>query len=304
MSTKSSNTEYNRKCPKCDGVLYYSSKSSLNLAIRENKVCRSCTKVGKVLQKSHPEMIDRVCEHCDKTFEIAWKYRKQRFCSTQCVHIWRTETAWITTKCNHCGNSFKQRKKENKMFCCVQCSLKSDYKKNKLREWANSCNNHWNKKSVQDKVKNTKLKRYGSSTYNNMKQTIQTNIKKYGVPYAVYLPQVKSNGKSISKGQRRLYEDIKNTHVDAKIEYYLDDVGKSVDIYIPSKNIIVEYFGDYWHCNPKKYDKNYYHTQVHKTAEEIWKSDKERLKLFEKKGYTVILIWESDLKNGYLWKYE
>lgn len=69
------------------------------------------------------------------------------------------------------------------------------------------------------------------------------------------------------------------------------------DIRIESKKIIIEYNGDYHHCNPNKYKSNYYNQLNKKTAQEIWDYDKERIKFFESIGYRVITIWESDWKN-------
>ena len=82
-------------------------------------------------------------------------------------------------------------------------------------------------------------------------------------------------------------------HSDAKIEEYLPDVQKSVDIYIPSKKKIVECFGDFWHCNPSKYSAEYYHRYVHMNASEIWKRDEERIKALKDAGYSVEVIWEN-----------
>ena len=36
------------------------------------------------------------------------------------------------------------------------------------------------------------------------------------------------------------------------------------------KNKIVEINGDFWHCNPKIYDKNYYNKMINMTAEDKW----------------------------------
>ncbi len=294
MSKKTLNSEYIRNCPKCNITLYYNNTSSLNLASRHKKLCRGCSKLGKKTKKEHPDILSKKCQKCSNDFQVTWKYRKQRFCSTMCMQNWRTEIAWTTEICLNCGNSFKKRKKEPKVFCSIQCSITSDIKKDKLRKWANSLNNHWRCADVQKKVKITKLEKYGDENYNNMEQHIKTMLSKYGVPYAIYLPQTTSNGKTISKGQRKLYSKILNEYSDAILEHYLEDVDRNVDIYIPSERKIIEFFGDYWHCNPGKYSHDYYHKQKHKTASEIWTDDANRIELFKKFGYIVDIIWESD----------
>ncbi len=60
---------------------------------------------------------------------------------------------------------------------------------------------------------------------------------------------------------------------------------------------LIEYNGDYWHCNPSKYNGSYFNKKKNKTAEEIWIYDQEKLYLSVKNGYDCIIIWESDYKK-------
>lgn len=62
-------------------------------------------------------------------------------------------------------------------------------------------------------------------------------------------------------------------------------------------NVFIEFNGDYWHCNPKIYQPNFYNKVNKKTAYEIWSRDKRKLNLATKKGYKVITIWESDFNQ-------
>jgi G:T-mismatch repair DNA endonuclease (very short patch repair protein) len=82
------------------------------------------------------------------------------------------------------------------------------------------------------------------------------------------------------------YTIIPSLRVDTKI----------CDIYIPKLNLIIEYFGDYWHCNPLKYDANYINVKKNLTAKEIWKYDESKLELIKSYGYNLEVIWESELK--------
>jgi G:T-mismatch repair DNA endonuclease (very short patch repair protein) len=63
--------------------------------------------------------------------------------------------------------------------------------------------------------------------------------------------------------------------------------------------LIIEYNGDYWHCNPKKYEANYYNQKKQKFAKELWEYDKNKVDLILKKGYNLEVVWESDLKNDH-----
>jgi very-short-patch-repair endonuclease len=66
------------------------------------------------------------------------------------------------------------------------------------------------------------------------------------------------------------------------------------DILIPELNVIVEFMGNYWHCNPTMYEENYWHKKKGLCAKEIWEADKTRKEMLETFGYNVFPVWESD----------
>ena len=71
---------------------------------------------------------------------------------------------------------------------------------------------------------------------------------------------------------------------------------KEVDIFIRPKKII-EHNGTYNHADPRKYkpdDLIREHGKLIK-ASEIWEREKMILKQIKKKGYKILVIWESDL---------
>jgi hypothetical protein len=57
---------------------------------------------------------------------------------------------------------------------------------------------------------------------------------------------------------------------------------------------IIEFNGDYWHCNPIKYESDYYHKVKKKTAAEIWEYDCRKIEIASKYNYSVKVIWEAD----------
>lgn len=93
-----------------------------------------------------------------------------------------------------------------------------------------------------------------------------------------------------------LYEQIKQQYEDAVLEEWLPDAQKSVDIYIPSQKKIIEVYGTYWHCDPRKYESSYYNKAVHMTAQQIWERDSKRIAFLKSLGYEVTVIWENDVK--------
>ena len=64
--------------------------------------------------------------------------------------------------------------------------------------------------------------------------------------------------------------------------------------------IVIEIYGDKWHCNPKKYKPNdmVYLWDGETTAKEKWKYDKHRKEHIESFGYKVYEIWASEISQG------
>lgn len=76
-------------------------------------------------------------------------------------------------KCPICGNTIKYKRSPAgyNMYCSKQCLLQGDRV---------------------EKTKNTKLKRYGSSSYNNPEKTKQTCLEKYGVDCVLSNSEIKN----------------------------------------------------------------------------------------------------------------
>lgn len=71
---------------------------------------------------------------------------------------------------------------------------------------------------------------------------------------------------------------------------------KEIDIYMPELKIGIEFNGDFFHANPKKYkpdDKIFY-----TSASDIWKRDADKNKQLKELGIRILYVWESDwVKN-------
>lgn len=61
--------------------------------------------------------------------------------------------------------------------------------------------------------------------------------------------------------------------------------------------IIIEYYGDVYHCRPSRYKNQYQFLKViGRTVGEQWARDRRRLGVFYRFGYSVVIVWESDFK--------
>lgn len=97
-----------------------------------------------------------------------------------------------------------------------------------------------------------------------------------------------------SKKEKEIVVEIRK--MGYVVQHSLRVETKIYDIFIPSLNLVIEYNGDYWHCNPKKYKPDYFNQKKQKTAKELWEYDKNKIDLIREKGYNLEIVWESDLK--------
>ena len=102
-----------------------------------------------------------------------------------------------------------------------------------------------------------------------------------------------------------LSEELKKSKIDVRMcygdnEHWRYSNSKKIyffDFYIPEIRYVIEFNGDYWHCNPQKYDESYEHTLRHMSAKEIWKIDEERYNVIKNElGYNLTIIWEHDVR--------
>lgn len=70
------------------------------------------------------------------------------------------------------------------------------------------------------------------------------------------------------------------------------------DLFVKEKNLLIEYNGDYWHCNPDKYSSDYINKKKNMSAEQLWKQDENKKNLAISNNFNFIVIWESDYKKN------
>ena len=75
--------------------------------------------------------------------------------------------------------------------------------------------------------------------------------------------------------------------------------GFIVDGLVSDKGLILEFYGDMFHCNPLKFqDPDEYCSWISRTVGQQWKRDKRRLAALFKNGYKVLIVWEYDWNNN------
>jgi very-short-patch-repair endonuclease len=108
------------------------------------------------------------------------------------------------------------------------------------------------------------------------------------------MPQKKDKKQTTNKIEQTVSSILTRLNLPFEEQVAVDKY--TVDFLVDNK-YIVECYGDFWHCNPQQYTSSYFNKGKRKTAEEIWKRDKERKEKFEQLGYKFLCIWESDIRK-------
>lgn len=130
------------------------------------------------------------------------------------------------------------------------------------------------------------------------KRTLKNFIDKYGAP------EGKLRYREMLK---RRMDTLNSIYPSMSCKNCLDEIERRLNIIIDRecfvdrfivdglyKNNVIEFYGDYFHCNPILYEDSFYNPYVKKMAVDKWKDDKERIDIIGKCGYDVHIIWESD----------
>lgn len=69
---------------------------------------------------------------------------------------------------------------------------------------------------------------------------------------------------------------------------------KFYDFIVKDTKILIEFNGDFWHCNPTVYPDG----PINKMQRDAIKNDKYKRGLAETRGYTLISVWEKDFNEN------
>lgn len=102
---------------------------------------------------------------------------------------------------------------------------------------------------------------------------------------------------NISNAEKEILKFLIDNNIDTEKQFKIKGVTFIYDIYIPSKKMIIEYNGDYWHANPKTYESDWFNKSNKLYASEIWDRDKTKKLLAEERGYNFLVVWENEYKK-------
>lgn len=99
--------------------------------------------------------------------------------------------------------------------------------------------------------------------------------------------------KDMTEPERKFADMMEELEVEYETQKIIDN--KIYDFYIPSKNMIVEVDGDYFHGNPLIYEAK----DLNKIQLRNQRNDGFKDILAKGRGFLLERVWEYDLKNNY-----
>lgn len=88
------------------------------------------------------------------------------------------------------------------------------------------------------------------------------------------------------------------SHAGNGTEFSIPTTRYKADGYCEATKTVFEFFGDFWHCNPDKYDLDSpFPKNPSKTRREIYQATLDKVEIIRNLGYEVIFIWENDWNN-------
>ncbi len=244
-------------CDNC-GKSFHRRQDHIDRNNKHNFCCRQCN-YEYTKRNSHEY---RQCEICGKEF-YCLKSSSQRFCSNKCNSEWQKTVTGINNplykrievECDYCHNKFDIPQSKIGAHKHKFCSM------NCKREWFKNvlCKDEQYK---QDR-RNTALLELQNGVFN----TVDTK------------PQLIVN---------KILDELKIEYEREKILGFY-----SMDNYLPEYNLVIEIQGDYWHCNPKKYD-----TPINNIQCKTISRDKAKHTYLKKYyGIEILYLWESDINK-------
>ena len=86
-------------------------------------------------------------------------------------------------------------------------------------------------------------------------------------------------------------------HTLREITVQVGDKKIRADAYDPETNTIYEFWGDYWHGNPKKFPAYQMNKSAKKLHGELYQKTIEKIELIKTNGFNLVDIWESEWRT-------
>lgn len=253
---------------------------------QSGRIDKFCKKCNRKLQYNNKSGICQVCNGDWISSANQDRLANQRFCLCGCGIQLRKDNKTGYYKghrpCAKCGAPVLRSSIE---CCSRECSAQLHWQRNPHL----APNRVWNAARIKIRNQNPDWRKNASiaaSTTERKQKQIDSMMLKHGVPF----------GFDIQTETRASKEENLLAQFLPEFEQHQFVEGLFPDFVNFEKKQIVEYYGDYWHANPNKYDQNFVNRKG-VTAQELWQKDAERIERFVNAGYDVLIIWTDEAKQ-------
>jgi hypothetical protein len=170
---------------------------------------------------------------------------------------------------------------------CKKCSIK--FSLDEFIELANKVHNYKYDYSKTNYIDSTKKIIIICPDHGEFSQRTNQHMFGHGCPKCAY---VVSKPESMWLDRLSIPEEYRQKSLRVNMK------NLRVDAYDPITNTIYEFYGDYWHGNPKVFDQNKIHPEMKKTYGEIYQRTINREVMLKAAGYNIVSIWEADYNES------
>lgn len=134
--------------------------------------------------------------------------------------------------------------------------------------------------------------------------TVDYFIKKYGeieghIKFDNFCLSRNLTNRKQSELEIQVFNELKVHIPDIDISIRLENLYYGpYDFGNKQKRKLIEFYGTYWHTDPRKYDDSFYHLQRRQTARQIKSRDQAKRTYAQNSGYAVFVLWEYDWKKN------
>ena len=171
----------------------------------------------------------------------------------------------------------------------------------------------WNKGKKRSEESKRKMSesRKGKSPWNKGKKGVMPTPWNKGIPMSEEAKKIdrertlklfesgKFPSKENTKPERKIKEELIKRGYKEGIDFIhqFKFMNKFMcDFCFPKQKVIVEVYGDFWHCNPNKYPKPIYAHQVKDVGRD--KSREAYIKKVDNNSWTYLFLWEMDINKN------
>lgn len=231
FASKQIKEKYKKTCIERYGTL----KHSLNL---QKRFKTNLERYNSISPLGNKDIQNNIKENNKKKYNCEYPFQNEEIhkkAILNCINTWQNNKDEILSKIKNTN-----LEKYGKEFAIQNNNIKNKIKQTKLERYGDPNYTNWKK------ANETKKKRYGTHTYNNLDKIKQTNLDRYGISYTCQLPQViEKNKHMISNINRHFKKLLDDYNIKSNYEFKLNNM--SYDLKIENTNILIELNPSYTH---------------------------------------------------------